>query len=62
MAEHRIENTSSVPQALKQMINRREMLRKHFSDWEEPMNYQKKQEKFINQPCWKSEKFKDYVD
>ena len=51
MAEHRIENTSSVPQALKQMINRREMLRKHFSDWEEPMNYQKKQEKFINQPC-----------
>ena len=25
--------------------NRREMLRKHFPDWEERMNYQKKQEK-----------------
>lgn len=41
------ENTSkiSVPQALEQTINRREMLRKHFPDWEERMDYQKKQEK-----------------
>jgi len=31
--------------ALKQTINRREMLRKHFPDWEERMAYQKKQEK-----------------
>lgn len=36
----------SVPQALEQTINRREMFRKHFSDWEERMDYQKKQEKF----------------
>lgn len=34
-----------VPQALEQTINRREMLRKHFPDWEERMDYQKKQEK-----------------
>ncbi len=39
-----LENTA-VPQALKQTINRREMLRKHFPDWEERMDYQKKQEK-----------------
>ena len=41
------ENTPniSVPQALEQTINRREMLRKHFPDWEERMDYQKKQEK-----------------
>ena len=35
----------SVPQALEQKINRREMLRKHFPEWEERMDYQKKQEK-----------------
>ena len=42
------ENTPkiSVPQALEQTINRREMLRKHFPDWEERMDYQKKQEAF----------------
>ena len=41
------ENTPkiSVPPALEQTINRREMLRKHFPDWEERMDYQKKQEK-----------------
>jgi len=41
------ENTPkiSVPQALEQTINRREMLRKHFPDWEERMDYQKKQKK-----------------
>ena len=41
------ENTPkiSLPQALEQTINRRKMLRKHFLDWEERMDYQKKQEK-----------------
>lgn len=41
------ENTPkiSLPQALEQTINRRKMLRKHFPDWEERMDYQKKQEK-----------------
>ena len=41
------ENTPkiSVPQGLEQTINRREMLRKHFPDWEERMDYQKKQKK-----------------
>ena len=36
----------SLPQSLEQTINRREMLIKHFPDWEERMDYQKKQEKF----------------
>ena len=36
----------SAPQALEQTINRREMLRKHFPDWEGRMDYQKKQEAF----------------
>jgi len=40
-----VENTSTVSQVLEQTINRREMLRKHFPDWEERMDYQKKQEK-----------------
>ena len=34
-----------LPQALEQTINRCEILRKHFPDWEERMDYQKKQEK-----------------
>jgi hypothetical protein len=38
---------TSVPQALKQNV-RREMLRKHFPDWEGRMDYQKKQEKIYN--------------
>lgn len=44
------ENTPkiSVPQALEQMINRREMLRKHFPDWEERMDYQKKTRKNLS--------------
>ena len=36
------ENTPKISQALEQTINRREMLRKHFPDWEERMDYQKK--------------------
>ena len=41
------ENTRniSVPQTSLKAINKREILRKHFPDWEERMNYQKKQEK-----------------
>lgn len=35
-----------VPPALEQTINRREMLRKHFPDWEERMAYQEKQVEF----------------
>lgn len=39
-----IPNTS-LTQALEQTINRCEMLRRHFPDWEERMNYEKKQKK-----------------
>jgi hypothetical protein len=35
----------AVPQTSPKAINKREILRKHFPDWEERMNYQKKQEK-----------------
>ena len=43
-AHNRSSENTSVPQALKQNV-RREMLRKHFPDWEGRMDYQKKQEK-----------------
>ena len=36
----------SVEKTLGQKTNKQEILRKHFPDWEERMNYQKKQEKF----------------
>ena len=41
------ESTSKLyaPQALEQNLSKREMLRKHFPDWEERINYQKKQKK-----------------
>ena len=35
----------SVPQTSLKVINKREILRKHFPDWGERMNYQEKQEK-----------------
>lgn len=60
--QNRSSENTSVPQTLKQTINRREMLRKHFPDWEKRIDYQKKnKKKFINQPCGKSEKFKEYM-
>ena len=44
--QNRSSGNTPVPQALEQQtINRREILRKHFPDWEERMDYQKKQEK-----------------
>ena len=42
------ENTPKISllKVLEQNVNRREMLRKHFPDWEGRMEYQKKQEAF----------------
>lgn len=39
------ENIISGPPSLAQTINKREMLRKHFPDWEGRIDYQEKQEK-----------------
>jgi hypothetical protein len=57
MAEHRIGRQKILQRYLyhklqNKAINRREMLRKHFPDWEERMDYQKKQEK--NLSIWSS--------